>query len=59
MVNTSVGDRIDHVATIELSKSDALSTQFCAELKDVLDAIKERFEIANQISDRANQARYP
>jgi enoyl-CoA hydratase len=43
-VNASVGDRIDHVATIELSRPDArnaLNAQLRAELADVLDAIEE------------------
>lgn len=43
-VNVSVGDRGDHIATVELSRPDArnaLNAQLRAELKDVLAAIEE------------------
>jgi len=43
-VNATVGDRIQHVATIELCRPDernALNAQLRTELKDVLDAVEE------------------
>lgn len=43
-VNVSVGDRVEHVATIELSRPEArnaLNGQLRAELKEVLDEIPE------------------
>ncbi|ELZ21431.1 MULTISPECIES: enoyl-CoA hydratase/isomerase family protein [Natrinema] len=43
-VNATVGDRIEHVATIELCRPDArnaLNAQLRSELKDVLDAVED------------------
>ncbi|WP_302082593.1 enoyl-CoA hydratase/isomerase family protein [Salinibaculum rarum] len=43
-VNVTVGDRADHVATIELSRPDArnaLNAQLRSELKDVLDEVPD------------------
>ena len=58
-VNVEVGEKVEHVATVTLSRPDArnaLDAQLRAELKDVLDAI-ERSSMSNRTqSDDAIEA---